>query len=92
MGYLAVDYFVLGFQFFSCFSVIGIGNTAINRANSRTLRLIKGAHTLRAFVGVNLINLIASKYRFVRTFRITGSTIDTFFGDFICHFKASSKK
>ncbi len=42
----SVDFSVLGFQFFSCFFVIGIGNTAINRADRRTLGLVKSAHTL----------------------------------------------
>jgi hypothetical protein len=87
-----VEPLVFGFQFLSCFFVIWIGNTRINRANRRTLGLIERSYALGALFVFDLINLIPGKYRFVGAFGLTGSTIDTFFGDFICHIKASSKK
>jgi hypothetical protein len=72
--------------------MIRIGNTGIDRAHSRTLGFVERPHTLRAFVVFDLVNFIASKYRFVRAFGLTSSAIDTFFVDFIRHIKASSKK
>jgi hypothetical protein len=69
--------FFFGYKFFFSFAYVFVIYTAINRANSSTLRLIMEAHTLGTLIGYYVINIIRnSSLRFIGVKRITITKIN----------------
>jgi hypothetical protein len=65
--------------------VIGIRDAAVHRTDSGALRGIEMTHAFCALLAVDDVNLITGRDGLVWAFGLTGSAIDAFFGDLICH-------
>ena len=74
-------------QRFPVFYEFGVNRNTRYRADLHTLGLIEMPYTLRAFMGVNFINLLAHKNGIVRTLRLADVTVDAFIGNDQSHQK-----
>jgi hypothetical protein len=65
--------------------MVGVRDTAIDRADGDALGGIEVSHAFRAFGRVDDVDLIAGRDRLVGAFGFAGSAVDTFFGDLVGH-------
>jgi len=66
--------------------MIWVGHAAIHRAYQGALGFIEEAHTFRALLGINLVDLIPFGDGLIRALWLTGTTSDALFSDHISHY------